>query len=136
MKPDRTSTNDPYSLTYWHAIETFGDVAVEAVINQASWSKEHPEVIKRANSREVITRNQTALPGAMIQEIAGRSECKYDFYEDEEQQVIYASFNDQELVRPFDVSKAKLIDRQDALLEYGAYSLFKAVDTGVGRRGE
>lgn len=136
MKNQNLINSKSFALSYWHSVETFGVEAVEKELNQPLWSKKYPDILQKIHSGDIKIRNQSVLPGEIVYEIAGRPECLYDFYESEDRKFLYAAFRDKLLTAPFDVSKAKAIKRQDALMLYGSYSLFKAADVGVGRKGE
>ena len=120
------------SLTYWQATVAFGEEAVDAVVRSLAFSREYPELAERLESGDQLEVSHTDLPGEVVYEIAGRPECLYDFHEDESGEWLYPSMRDQELLWGFPVFGARRLPRQEALLEYGAYCLFDAVDVGPG----
>ena len=123
-------------LSYWHAIQTFGAEATNAIPEDPAWRKKYPEMVEGVGSNDLRTKNVTLLPEEVLIAIAGREDCLYDFYADPDGIHLYCSFRGQPLALPFDTEDAIRMSRKEALVEYGASCLFRAADLGVGRKGE
>ena len=136
MKTEPNLSNETLSLKYWQAVITFGQEALEAVIGAPGFSRKHPELAEKLETLNLAQLKRIILPEEIIYEIAGRPESLYDFHADAGGNLLYPSGRGKELVRPAGVSDAKKLPTQKALLEYGAYCLFKAVDVGTGYKGE
>lgn len=125
-----------HTLSYWHSCKTFGKAAVIDVLGQSVWSKKYPDIIQGLQSLEIPVKNRVVLPSDVVYEIARHPECLYDFFSSGDGESVYATHRGKPLVRPFDISKSKLIPRQEALMLFGSYALFRAVDVGEGLKGE
>lgn len=137
MKNKHDLSNHAIDLYYGLALIAFGEEAVNIVLNHAKWLEKYPDLIKRLNSTD-STKYGILLSGEIIYEIAGRNECRDDFYADLDNERLYAVERDRKWAEP-SVAEArgyKKIPTQEALLTYGAYCLFKAADSSYGRRGE
>jgi hypothetical protein len=124
------------SLSYWHAVQTFGAEATNAVLEDPAWPEKYAEMVDRIGSEDLRMSNVTLLPAEVLIAIAGREDCLYDFHADPDGIRLYASFRGQPSALPFDEKDAIRLSRQQALAQYGASCLFRAADLGVGRKGE
>ena len=124
------------TLSYWHAVQTFGAEATDSVLKDPSWRVKFPEMVDGIQSQDLRTKNITLLPAEVLVAVAGREDCLYDFHADPDGIRLYASLRGQPPSLPFDVKDAVLLPRQEALARYGASCLFRAADLGVGRKGE
>jgi hypothetical protein len=129
-----SDSSQDLSLTYWQATIAFGEEAVDAVVRSPAFARRYPELSKRLESEDQLEVSHTELPGEVVYEIAGRSECLYDFYADNSGIRLFPAMRGQELVWGFPVFGAMRLPIQEALLEYGAFCLFDAVDVGPGYR--
>jgi hypothetical protein len=119
------------------AIVTFGEDAVKEVLSMPKWKKKYETVIESIQLEGVIQRD-TILPGEIIYEIAGRDECKDDYYADPDGIRLYAVDRNPNKSKTISAEKQEIvkIQNQEALIRYGAYCLFSASDKGVGSKGE
>jgi len=124
------------SLLYGLALTVFGEEAVRSVLRQPKWDNKYSSLLSKPESMEA-REFAIYLPGEVVFEIAGREECLYDFYADPDGVHVYAAPRKREWTEPpvAEVLGHK-VSAQDALLIYGAVSLFAAIDKGSGLRGE
>lgn len=124
-------------LAYGFALIVFGEAAVGKVLGHAKWLEKYPSALSRVHSEE-STKFGVTLPGEVIYEIAGQEECLYDFYADPDGVRLYAVARDRKWAEPpaAETMGDRKISAQEALLSYGAHSLFAAVDKGTGLKGE
>jgi len=123
-------------LSYWHAVQTFGAKATDEVLANPVWSQRFPAMMEGIRSPDIGTRNTTLLPLEVLNAIARRDECLYDFHADPDGIRLYASHRGQPPSLPFEVKEAVLLPREEALRRYGASCLYYAAELGVGRKGE
>jgi len=125
------------SLKYGLVVVTFGIEAVDKVIKQPKWAKKYPDLIQKILSED-LTKGNVILPGEIIYEIAGRDECRDDYYADPDGKRLYAGDRSRKSANLSTAEKRgySKIPNQEALLTYGAYCLFAASDRGVGYKGE
>jgi len=125
------------SLHFGLALTVFGEDAVRSVLRQTKWDERYSSLLAKLESMEAKVFG-ISLPGEVVFEIAGRDECLYDFYADPDGIHLYAGARKREWTDPpaAEVLGDKKISAQDALLAYGAVSLFAAVDKGSGLKGE
>jgi hypothetical protein len=124
------------SLSYWHAVQTFGAEATDAILEHPAWREKYPEMVEGIYSNNLRTKKVTLLPEEVLIAIVGREECIYDFHADPDGIHLYCAFRGQPLALPFDTKDAIRLPRKEAFAEYGASCLFRAADLGVGRKGE
>jgi hypothetical protein len=98
-KTDSLSGEGP-SLKNWRAEITFGPEAVDAILSEARWAQQFPDVVERLQSRDEIAKSQTVLPGEMIYVIAGRDECTFDFYASPDGDRLYGKYRHKEWPEP------------------------------------
>lgn len=131
-----------HSLDYGSAYMVFGNEARDAVIRDEKWIKKYPDVIESITSSDV-KKYGTILPAEMVYEIAGREECEFDFYTPPDGMTLHARYRHKTWDEPraidvlIETHGFRQVPNQQALLEYGSYCLFRAVDTGSGaKKGE
>ena len=129
-------SSDEVELPYGLALTVFGEEAVRSVLLQPRWAKVYSSLQSKAQSTDGPTAFGIPLPGELIFEIAGRAECLYDFYADPDGVRLYAAARNGDWTPAAEALGGKRITAQEALLAYGAVSLFTAVDKGSGLRGE
>jgi hypothetical protein len=134
MRPQSDSRIE--SLSYWHAVQTFGAEATHGILEDPAWREKYPEIMEGVSSNDLRTKNVTLIPKEVLVAIAGREDCLYDFYADPDGIRLYCSFKGQPLALPFDTKDAIRLSLQEAFAEYGASCLFRAADLGIGRKGE
>jgi hypothetical protein len=124
-------------LAYGFALIVFGEAAVKKVLGHPQWLEKCPSELSRVHSEE-STKFGVTLPGEVTYEIAGQEERLYDFYADPDGLRLYAVARDRKHGEPpaAETMGDRKIPTQEALLSYGAYSLFAAVDKGTGLKGE
>jgi hypothetical protein len=123
-------------MLYGLALTVFGEDAVKSVLRRPQWREKYRGLLVAAETMEAKAFG-TPLPGEVVFEIAGREECLHDFYADLDGIHLYAVPRKRQWADPSvaEVSGKKL-SAQDALLTYGALSLFSAVDKGSGLKDE
>jgi hypothetical protein len=140
MNTKNMFSEESQSIAYGNAYTVFGNEAIEAVIHNKKWMKKYPDVINSINSSE-SKRYATILPAEMVYEIAGREECEFDFYTPPDGQTLHARDRHKkwDIPRTIDVlietQGFRQIPNQQALLEYGVYCLYRAVDVGWAKKG-
>lgn len=127
-----------HSLGYGMAITTFGQDAIQAVINDKRWIRKYPHVISGIEAKNYLAR----LPAEIVYEIAGREECTFDFFATPDGTRLYAKDRHKKWDEPraieieIETKGYRHIPNQQALLDYGAYSLFRATDGVYGVKDE
>jgi hypothetical protein len=129
-------SSEEVGLPYGLALTAFGAEAVRSVLQQPRWAKLYSSLQSKAQPTDGPTTFGIRLPGELIFEIAGRGECLYGFYADPDGVRLYAAARKRDWTPAAEVLGGKSITAQEALLAYGAVSLFTAVDKGSGLRGE
>lgn len=134
--------DDLASISYGLAYVTFGKESIELVLRNKKWLEKYPDVIRDANSDSEIVKYRTILPPEIVYEIASREECTYDFFTDRDRTRLYSRDRHKKSteLRAIDIeidTKGYIkVPNHLALSEYGAFCLFKAVDSTYGYKGE
>ena len=131
-------SDEELRLMYWQAVITFGKEAVECVVNRPMWIRKYPEIIRNAKSKDMRIKNDTLLPGEIVYEIAGQEECTHYFLAHPSGEKLYSApkKRKQKELLAIDLKDYTKISSEEALLIYGAYCLFMAVDNIYGYKGE
>lgn len=119
-------------LKYWQAVDTFGQLAVDSVINDPDFCLKYPKLVKKINEVDSLSLSGIILSGEIIYEIAGYPKCLYDFYVGPKRFCLYPSVRGEDYRKYIKISGVKKISTQQALLKYGARCLFEAIDVGCG----
>lgn len=140
MKQENIRSHENMAIYYGLALITFGEDAVNNVLNEVEWRKKYPDLMRQFQSTE--GKYKTTLPGEIVYKIAGRDDCIYDFYASPDGERLYSK----DRHKKWDVPRAidieietkgfRHVPSQQALLEYGVYCLYKAVDSTYGIKGE
>ena len=136
MQEMKCSSPFRMDLEHWQAVTVFGETAVDAVLRGSKYGQRHPALASISTSPKLEGMDRRVLPGCVVWEIAGHSECLYDFFTTASENMIYPARRGEGLVLPFEVPDARRVERQDALRDFGSFCLFMAVHRGMGYKGE
>ncbi|MDQ2809681.1 MAG: hypothetical protein M3Z04_22630 [Chloroflexota bacterium] len=130
-------SDEALSLLYWQAAIAVGRTALDAVLREPYGARRYPDLIQRTQSTNVRTKNDTVIPGELLDAALRSDLCANEFYISEDGSRIYAV----DLTLPWmaqRVADAGLtrIEGTVALRSYGAYPLFMAADNSYGYKGE
>jgi hypothetical protein len=125
------------TLSLWEARETFGEEAVNAVLTVPGLPNKYPELYRKLEDSSLLP-GHIILPWELVNEMAGRPECLYDFWTGIDWRgidgdTLYPSYRGKEPTPP--VRNQRRVAPQQAIVEFGAYCMFEAIERGSGHKG-
>lgn len=128
-----SSNEDRFSLLYGHAIDAFFRRCVDAELSSPRWQSAYPDLIAELQAADLYPRRSIRLPGPIIFAVAGRPDLHDEYFISPDGRQIGAIERNKTLrgESAFEKWGWRLVSAQEAMVQCGAYSLYRASEGGV-----
>jgi hypothetical protein len=142
----RNDNQENLQLRLFQVLQLFNPKEVENVLSRKQWVDKYLDTIQTWKSQDKLVSSRVLLAGEIVLTIARECTCVGDFYADPDGSTLHIvphgdrpmrwhSSSDNEMVSE-EVTNAKHISSEEAILNYGADAVWLAQEYGKSQKGE